>query len=455
MSLDAFFYPKSIAVIGASSEKHTVSYAAFRNILDSGFKGKCYPVNPNHAKIQGKKAYKSVKDIPGKVDQALVVVPAKFAPFVIKECIEKGVKAVTIITAGFSEIGEKALTLQLQKEMDAANKTRFLGPNCFGVFAPGILNTTFSDEKRMKFPQKGVVSFMSQSGALGVAILDWMHTQAFGLAKFISYGNAMDIDEADLLDFLGKDQDTKVITMYIEGVKRGRKFLEIAKKVARKKPVIALKGGTTEETHAATASHTGSLAGSAKVYEALFKQTGIIQAHSMEELFMFTKVFENQPLPKGNRVLIITNGGGYGIITADQMVENGLTLAPLESKTKKGLRKKFPSTVNIRNPLDLVGDADAYRYTAAIEAGLKDKNVDILVVLVLFNTPPMNEGVVKHIVRLRKTAKKPLVVVSTGSAFTKKMLALLEKGDVVTFEYPGMAAQSLSVLHRHAQFKQS
>ena len=452
-NIHSLFYPKSIAVIGASSEKDTVAYTVFRNIFESGFKGKVYPVNPNHPTVQGKKAFKSVLDIPKTVDQAIIVVPARFVPLVAQQCVDKKVKAVTIISAGFSEIGEKKLTAQLQSVMNKTKYTRFLGPNCFGVFSPKVLNTTFSDKHRMKFPKKGTVSFISQSGALGVTILDWMHTQEFGLSTFISYGNAMDIDESDLLEFLGQDAKTKVATMYIEGAKRGRKFFQIAKRVARKMPVIALKGGVTEETHKATASHTGSLAGSSAVYRGLFKQTGIVQADSLEELFMFAKLFENEPLPKGNRTLVVSNGGGYAIITADQLIQAGLSLSKMEGKTKKYLRKQMPPTVNIRNPLDVVGDADYKRYKIAIEAGLKDKNVDIVVVLVLFNTPTMNERVVKELISIRKKAKKPMVVISTGSQFTKDMLQLLEKGGVVTFEYPGIAAHALAALHQYARFK--
>ena len=384
---------------------------------------------------------------------AVIVVPARFVPLVSKECIEKGVEAAIIISAGFGEIGEKGLTAELQKVIDSSKKTKFLGPNCFGVLTPGKLNTTFSEEKRMKIPKFGNVAFMSQSGALGVTILDWMHTQEFGLSKFVSYGNAMGLDEADFLEFVANDKETKVITMYLEGVKRGRKFFEIAKKAGAKKPIIALKGGVTEETHKATASHTGSLAGSARVYHGLFKQTGITQANSLEELFAFAKIFENEPLPKGKRVGIISNGGGYAIITADEVVKNGLQLAGFSEKTRQTCRKAFPPTVNIGNPLDLVGDADAQRYKIAIENLLNDDNVDMLAVLVLFNVPTINETIIGEIAKLRKKAKKPMIVVSTGSEFTKRMLQELEKNGVVTFGYPSRAAKALKALADYAEFK--
>src|SRR3989344_1220220 len=332
--LDYFFYPKHIAVIGASGQPDSIGRAIFENfnskLCIGDFCKEAYPVNPNHSTILGRKSYASIKDIEGSIDLAVIVVPAKAVPKVMRECVEKKVKAAIIISAGFSEIGEKKLTAELQAIIDNNPGTRVIGPNCFGLFVADTgLDTTFAEKQKMNLPRSGSVAFMSQSGALGIAVLDWMSTQEFGLSKFISYGNAMDVDEAELLDYLSKDSDTKVISIYIEGVKEGRKFMEIAKKTSMKKPVVVLKGGVTEETHSATASHTGSLAGSAQVYEALFRQTGIIQDHDLIELFVLSKILANAPLTKGKRVLIITNGGGYGIVTADQAIQNGLELASI------------------------------------------------------------------------------------------------------------------------------
>ncbi|MDO8633931.1 MAG: CoA-binding protein [archaeon] len=449
--LDTFFFPKTVAVIGASSEKESIGRTIFENFLSGHLKNRVYPVNPNHAKVLGKKSFKSVKDIPGSVDLSVIVVPAKFVPTVAHECVEKGVKSVIIISAGFSEIGEKKITEELAQVMKKSKHTRWLGPNCFGVLENySGLNTTFSASAKTNYPKKGHVSFISQSGALGVAILDWMSTQPFGLSKFVSYGNAMDIDEADLLKYLDYDKRTKVITVYLEGVKEGRKFMKIAKRTSPKTPIILLKGGIYEETHKATASHTGSLAGSSDVYNALFKQTGIIQAHDLQELFMFAKTISLEPLPSGNRVQIITNGGGMGVVTADQVLSSGLELAKISPNVKKMLEKKFPKTVTVANPLDLVGDADDKRYATAIEAALSDKNVDMLLVIVLFNTPAVDKKVVKEIVKAKKKSKKPLAVVTIGSGYTKAMVEELEKNGVVVFSYPGIAALSLKALSDYA-----
>src|SRR3989344_4789769 len=305
----------------------------------------------------------------------------------------------------------------------------------------------------MNYPRFGNVAFMSQSGAMGVTVLDWVSTQQFGLSKFISYGNAIDVDEADLLKYLSNDPKTKVISVYLEGVKEGRKFMRIAKKTSATKPIVLLKGGVTEETHAATASHTGSLAGSAQVYEALFRQTGIIQAKDMIELFAFSKILEKEPLAKGKSVLIITNGGGYGIATADQVIQKGLELAKISEKNSKIFRKQFPGTATISNPLDLIGDADEKRYRVAIEAALTDGNIDMIMVLVLFNTPAIDKHIVKEIIQLRKKSRKPMVVVSIGSGYTEERIKELEKGGVVTFNYPYVAATALKGLYDYSRFR--
>ncbi|MBI2597782.1 MAG: CoA-binding protein [Candidatus Diapherotrites archaeon] len=454
--LDSFFFPKKVAVIGASGQKESIGRAIFENFLNGSLKNSTFPVNPNHDTILGKKSYKTVKGIAKKIDLAVIVVPARLVPQVLKECTEKKVKAVIIISAGFSEIGEKKVTAQVQKIIDANSGTRVLGPNCFGTLCTSNnLNTTFSASEKTGTPKKGTVSFLSQSGALGVAIIDWMSTQEFGLSKFVSYGNAMDIDEADLLDYFSKDPDTKIITMYIEGVKEGRKFMEIAKKTSLKKPIVVLKGGVHGKTHAATASHTGSLAGNTEVYEAMFKQAGIIQAKDLQELFTFAKILENEPLPKGNSVQIITNGGGFGIVTADQVLYEGLELAKINPKIKKELRKAFPSTVTISNPLDLVGDADEKRYSLAITKALGDKNVDMIMVLVLFNTPAIDSGIVRELKKIKKSAKKPILVVTIGSDYTQKKRKELEKAGIITFSYPSVAARGLKALADYADFKKN
>lgn len=454
MQLDCFFYPKNVAVIGASGESKSIGFTIFQNFLKSGFCKKVFPVNPNHKIVQGKKTFQSVKEIPVDLDLAVIVVPAKFVPKVLLECVEKGVEAAIIISAGFSEIGEKKLTAELAEIIRQNPQTRVIGPNCFGITVPeNGLDTTFSERRKMGIPKAGNVSFMSQSGALGIAVMDWISTQKFGISKFVSYGNAMDVDETDLLEYFNGDKKTKVITMYLEGVKHGRKFFEIAKKTTPKTPIIALKGGITPETHKATASHTGSLAGSAEVYNALFKQTGIIQAKNLFELFHFAKTLEREPLPDGKTVQIITNGGGYGIITADSVIENGLELSKLSIKSLEKLKKIFPKIATLGNPMDLTGGADSKMYVEAAKTALIDSNVAMVMVLILFNTPAIDSKIVKELIELKKRAKKPLIVVSTGSAYTAKRLIELENGGITTFNYPHVAARCLKILAEYSEFK--
>mgnify|MGYP001572194211 CR=1 FL=1 len=282
-------------------------------------------------------------------------------------------------------------------------------------------------------------------------ILDWAAGQQFGISKFASYGNAMDVDEADLLEYLGSDPKTKVIAAYIEGAKNGEKFYKIAKEVSKKKPIVVLKGGKNEQTRIAAASHTGSLTGSSRVYDAVFRQSGIIEADDLLDLFSIAKLLEEEPLPKGNRVQIITNGGGFGIVTADQLLDNNLPLARLSSGTVKKLRRGMPMAT-ISNPLDLLGDADAHRYRMAIEACLADRNVDILIVLALFNLPTLEAKSLSILEKARKGAKKPVIVVSIGSDYTHDYLEQIEKAGFTTFSYPGAAARAIRGITQYARY---
>jgi acetyl coenzyme A synthetase (ADP forming)-like protein len=454
--LDYLFYPKNVAVIGASNERDSVGYAIFENFVQNKnhWCDHVFAVNPNHAVIQNHKAYKRVVDIPVDLDLCVIVVPAQFVASTLTDCIEKKVETVIIISAGFSEIGEKARTEELRRIIAQNPATRVVGPNCFGILTGDTgLNTTFSAKQKMNIPKNGSLAFLSQSGALGLAILDWASTQEFGVSKFVSYGNAMDLDESDFLEYFGNDPKTRVITAYLEGVKNGPKFLRTAATVSAKKPILILKGGVTEQAHAATLSHTGSMAGASRVYEAAFRQTGCIQAATLQELFHFAKTFETEPLMKGPRVQIITNGGGYGILTADQVIQHGLSLAKLSPKTVSRLKKEFPKTVTVSNPMDLVGDADEHRYEKAVQAALSDPAADAVLCLVLFSIPAIGKGLVSKLAALKKTAKKPLVVAATGSQFTENMRKELEKQGIPTYKYPEIAAASLSALWRYSTYR--
>ena len=420
-----------------------------------GYKGQIFPVNPNEGEILGLKCYPSVKEIPHHVDLAVIAVPAKAVPQVMEECGRKHVKAAVIISGGFSEVGEKALEDEVRR---IANKHKIavIGPNCLGVFdATSGVDTLFNPRYKMERPRPGGISFITQSGAVGAVVMDWAGAQGFGVSKFISYGNALNIDEVDLLNYLGKDDDTKVICMYLEGTRRGKEFIEAAERVSLRKPVIAIKAGKTEEGARAVSSHTGSLAGSAAVWKAAFRQAGVIEAEGMEEMFNYARVFAEQPLPSGKRVGIITNGGGFGVLATDACVKNGLTVSPLSEATAKAIKGKVPAYAVVKNPVDLVGDANAERYEVAINALVKDKAIDSILCIVLFQTTDIQSEVVGVIAEASDLRKKPVVCCAAGGAYSQLHSRLLEESGVPTFSSLKAAADALAALSYYEDFKES
>jgi len=443
MNLNNFFRAKRIAVIGASREEGKVGNVVFKNFLEPTFKGEVFPVNPKATEILGYQCYKTVKHIKGKIDLAVIAVPAPFVPAVLKDCYKKKITDVVLITAGFKEVGNMKLEKKLQDALKKY-KIRCIGPNCLGVFdTTSGIDTLFLPYDRLKRPQKGGISFISQSGALGSAILDLAAEEGHGFAKFISYGNAANIDESDLIEYLGADPETKVICVYIEGVHDGQKFLKVAKKV--KKPVVIIKGGLTEAGGKATLSHTGSLAGAAQVYLGAFRQAGLVVAHTLEEVFDYMKVFEKLTLkPKGRRIQVITNGGGYGILCMDEIELNNLELSELSKETVKLLKKNLPPIAVVRNPIDLLGDATAERYKLALDACIKDKNIDIIICIVLSQTPGVDLDEVKHIVsEAVRESPKPIVAVTTGSTSTEIFKKAMEAEGVTVFTFPANAIKAL------------
>ena len=376
----------------------------------------------------------------------VIAVPAKKVLDIIKDCGKKKIKNVVVISSGFKEIGNEKLEIQL-KELINKFKINLLGPNCLGVFdAYTKLDTLFLPRYRLKRPNPGGISFISQSGAIGSAILDLATAENYGIAKFVSYGNAATIDESDLLEYLGNDKETKVICMYLEGVKNGKKFVEVAKKVSKIKPIIAIKGGLTEEGNKATLSNTGSLAGTEEVYYGAFKQSNIVIANSLHEMFNCAKILEKSVIPKGNKIQIITNGGGYGILCTDAIVKNNLKLAELSKETFGKLKKLMPELVIVGNPMDLIGDATTERYQIAIENCLNDKNVDILLVNLLYQTPLISTDVIDIITELNDLKKKPIIVVSTGGEFTELLKKNLEGNNIPCYTFPEEAVTSIKAL---------
>ncbi len=446
--------PKSIAIIGASRDPDKVGHIILQNYIEGGFSGRLYPVNKNaDGKILGLKAYKSVLGIKDKLDLAVVAVPAPFVPDVIEECGRAHVKTAIVVSGGFAEVGNT----ELQEKMVAiADKygIALLGPNCLGVMNPRArVDTLFLPSYKLSRAQIGGVSFVAQSGAVGSTVLDLISQEGFGLSKFLSYGNAAQVDEVDILHYLMNDDETKVIVMYLEGIRRGKAFIEIARKITKIKPVIVLKAGKTAAGISAAHSHTASLAGSYAAHEAVFRQFGFTIANDISELIHYAKIFSTEPLPKGNKVAIITNGGGTGVMTADEIsLTQGLTLAAFSNSTTKALQKVMPVLVNVRNPLDLAGDADHKRYSDALLNLASDTNVDMLVVIVLFQTPAADATLATQMIKIKETMNKPMIVISMGSAYTQMHKTMMESAGLPVYDSPASAALALEGLFDYGEY---
>ena len=447
MDLRNFFEAKRVAVIGASKEEGKIGNVVFQNFLSLPFKGEVFAVNPNAPEVMGYKTYKSIRDVPGKIDLAVIAIPAKFVPDTINECGRKGIRQVIIITAGFKEVGDTKLDAQL-KEALTRNKIQCIGPNCLGVWSSSGIDTLFLPRSRLKRPKKGTIAFASQSGALGSAILDLAAEEGFGFSKFISYGNAMNTSETDLIEYLGEDPETKVICLYTEAIRDGKRFLEVCKRISRKKPIIAIKGGTSKKGGEATQSHTGSLAGQAEIYYGAFKQAGIITAQNLEEMFDYLKIFEKIHVkPNGDKIQVITNGGGYGILATDAIETYGLQMAEPLSSTIKTLQKTMPSIAVIKNPTDLLGDANTQRYKDAFNAYLKDKNVDVILSVILPQTPLIDPNeLITMLDEMNKLNKKPIITVVTGSEYAINLRKKIEEKGIPCFEFPHTAARAIKAL---------
>jgi acetyl coenzyme A synthetase (ADP forming)-like protein len=404
-----------------------------------------YPINPNVDYILEEKCYPSVLDVPSSIDCAIISVPAQAVPKVLEECGEKGVKAAVGITSGFAEVGNYALEEEVRK-ICLEHNIALIGMNCLGIINPETrVDCIFLPMYKLRRPKLGNIAFIAQSGAVGSCVIDLAASLGVGISKFISYGNATVINECDLLEYLLEDRRTKIIAAYFEMIKDGKRFIDVASKVTKKKPIIAIKAGKTPGGARAAMSHTAAMAGDAEVYSAVFKQTRVIEVESLTDLFDYSKIFL-QPPPKGNRVAIITNGGGMGVLTADWVEKNGLKLADFSDETKKQLREKLPSYVNIANPLDLAGDADSERYALALSLLLNDNNVDSIIVILLFQTVSLDSSVNDVVIAVSNQHKKPIIVLSIGGEYSTYNRKILEEQGIPTYTSPYVATGSLAKL---------
>ncbi|HEX2962178.1 MAG TPA: CoA-binding protein, partial [Ignavibacteriales bacterium] len=373
--IERIFYPTSVAVVGTNKTKGTVPCDILENILKDDFQGIIYPVNPKERSICGLRVYKYIVDIEDPVDLAVIVYPSSVIHMAVEQCGQKGIKSMVIISAGFREVGPAGIERENRvKEIARKYGISFIGPNCLGVINtdPTVkLNASFA----RKMPDEGNIAFISQSGALCTAVLDYAVAKHIGFSKFISFGNKADINEIDLLNYLKDDPLTKVILLYLEEISNVQALMETSRTIIAEtgKPILVLKAGRTPEGASAAASHTGALAGSDEVCEAAFRQAGIIRCDDIEQMFNYAIAFAYQPLPKGNRIAIITNAGGPGVLTTDMAIRTGLKLAEFSEETTRILKSNLPAAANIKNPVDVIGDARAERYNVALNAALKDE----------------------------------------------------------------------------------
>ena len=453
MSLKDFFCPDSVAVIGAAREEGKVGRTIFDNIIGSGYKGKVFPVNPKASDINGHKCYCSILDIKQDISLAVIVIPAKFISKVLEECSEKNIKYAIVISAGFKETGVKGAKREKRLiERARSHGIRILGPNCLGMIdAACPINASFS----ANMPSKGKISFISQSGALLTSVLDWAKASKIGFSKVISLGNKADISENDLFETWKDDPNTDVITAYLEGVAKGSEFIRISSKVTKKKPIIVIKSGNTDAGARAVSSHTGTLAGSAKAYDAAFKQSGIIRADTIKELFDYAKTFSYQPLPKGKKVAIITNAGGPGIMATDACENNGIQLASFSRETIDKLKSFLPEAANLYNPVDVLGDALSDRYKKALEVVIQDNNVDAVVVLLTPQAMTEDLETARAIFDVMDKSKKQIPVTTSfmGGDEVKKGIDYLTKKKIPNFDIPESAVSTLKVMMDYNEWR--
>jgi acetyltransferase len=449
-NLDKVFNPQNVAIIGASDVEGSVGYAIVKNFTQSGFAGKIYFVNNKKPEILGVKTYPTVDQIPDPVDLAMIATPAKTVPGVMEECGKANVKGVIIVSAGFKEIGPAGKALEDQVGSIAKKHgIRVIGPNCIGVLRPRInLNATFLD----KMPKAGNVAFLSQSGALGSAILDWAIHENIGFSNFVSVGSMIDVDFGDLIDYFGSDPKTKSILMYVEGITEARKFMSAARHFARTKPIIVVKSGKFTESAKAAASHTGSLSGSDEIYDAAFKRAGVVRVSEIADLFNAAEVLGTQPLPKGNKVAIITNAGGPGVMATDALIGFGGQLAKISQKTIDTLNGVLPPFWSHGNPIDVLGDAKADRYKAAMDAALNDENVDGI--LVIFTQQAVSESVeiaknIVELVRNKPYQNKTIVTSFMGYGAVQEANNILNANNIPTYSTPEQALKTYMYMHTY------
>jgi len=449
--LDTLFSPRSIAVIGASRTEGKLGHAVLANLLEGGFQGSLYPINPKPGDILDLPSHASLDEIEGEIDLAVIVIPSKGVLDVLEVCGQRGVGSVIVISAGFRETGHQGLMAERKMaEIADQYRMRIVGPNCLGVIDTlASMNASFA----VGMPRQGKIAFMSQSGALCTSILDIALARDVGFSRFVSLGNKADLDEIDFLEAWSDDAESSVIMGYVEGIADGARFIDVARRLTKTKPVIIIKSGRTSSGSRAVSSHTGTLAGSERAYEAAFKQAGVIRSTSVGDLFDLSIAFARQPLPRNDKVAIVTNAGGPGIMATDAIEEMGLSLASLLDETMARLRQALPPAASALNPVDVLGDALADRYQAALQLVAADPNVGALIVILTPQFMTEIEETAKAVAEVAQQSEVPVLACFMGEANTQGGVRILTEHGVPNYIVPEQAVTALKAMadQRHWQ----
>ncbi len=450
-SLTPFFSPQGVAIIGASLDPTKLGYGLSRNLVQSGYRGAIHFINLKGGNLMGHPVYRHISETPDPVDLAVVLIPAQAIPAAIEDCAQRGIKALIIASGGFRETGSQGAALE-DKCLDIARAygVRLLGPNCIGLIDTHLpIDTTFLSPPG---PTPGDVAFISHSGAICAAVIDWARGQGFGLSRMVSLGNQSDVTETDLLAPVAEDPYTRVITLYLEGVSDGRRFLEQAQAVTRQKPIVALKVGRYMSSQQAVASHTGALAGLESAYNAAFRRAGVIRAETTEELFDWARALAWCPLPKGRSVGVLTNAGGPGVTAIDALEAQGLKIANLSSGTEAALRDLLDPAASLKNPVDMLAAATPQQYAGCLQVLLDDVHVDS--VMVILPPPPMHTagGIAKAVIPVIYTADKPVIVALMGERLIQEAVEHFRAARIPEYRFPERAAEALAVLTQRAEY---
>ncbi|HEX9372050.1 MAG TPA: acetate--CoA ligase family protein [Roseiflexaceae bacterium] len=448
--LEVFFNPRGVAVIGASADPAKLGYGVLRNLVEHGFRGAVYPVNPSAREILGRACYRSLADVPDPVDLAVIVVPAPAACEVVAECARRGIRHAIVVSGGFGELGPEGQARE-RALVEAARRhaVRIVGPNCVGTIDTHTpVNTTFVTG----MPRAGEIAFVSHSGAMCAVVIDWARGAGVGFSRIASLGNQVDVDITEMIAALAGDPRTSVITAYIEGVAGGRAFVETAAEAARRKPVVVLKAGRGAGGARAVASHTGALAGSAEVYDAAFRHAGVLRAGTIEELFDWARALAWQPLPAGNRVAVLTNAGGPGILAVDALEAAGLALAPLADATRAYLRPRLPLAASIANPVDLLAGSGPGTYAVALDALLADPTVDAALVIAAPQDWFLPASLAEVVGEVAALHRKPVLAAIMGLAAADQAQVILNQRRVPNFAFPERAASALAAMLARGQW---